>query len=200
LVFAGCGALFNLANASMLGILAQKLALANPGQGIALTAASAITAQCIMVPAAAVAGWRADRWGRKPLLLAAFLAMVVRASLYGFLRDPTELIAVQILDGLAVGLLGALFPVVVADLTRGSGFFNAAQGTVGTLQDIGGVLSGPLAGSIVVTFGYDTAFLTLALIGSIGTVLLWALMPETRDECAHLPALAAARVGRTGHD
>ena len=42
LAFAACGALFHLANASMLGLVSQKLALANAGQGIALTAASAI--------------------------------------------------------------------------------------------------------------------------------------------------------------
>ena len=41
LVFAGCGALFHMANGSMLGLLAQKLALQNVGLGIALTAACA---------------------------------------------------------------------------------------------------------------------------------------------------------------
>ena len=41
LVFAACGAVFHLANASMLGLVGQKLAQANLGQGIALTAASA---------------------------------------------------------------------------------------------------------------------------------------------------------------
>jgi hypothetical protein len=50
MVFAACGALFHLANASMLGLVSQKLALQNVGQGIALTAASAIAAQSVMVP------------------------------------------------------------------------------------------------------------------------------------------------------
>jgi len=45
LVFAACGAVFHLANASMLGLVGQKLAQANLGQGIALTAASAIAAR-----------------------------------------------------------------------------------------------------------------------------------------------------------
>lgn len=180
LVFAACGALFNLANASLLEILAQLLALGNPGQGIALTAVSAITAQCVMVPAAAMAAVRADRWGRKPLLLLAFSALVVRATLYAVLRDPAWLIAVQGLDGLAVGLLGALFPVVVADLTRGLGVFNAAGGAIGTLQDIGGVASGVLAGTIIVAAGYGTAFLIMAVIALAGFLLLLFAMPETR--------------------
>jgi hypothetical protein len=188
LVFAACGALFNLANAAMLGILAQRLALANPGQGIALTAASAITAQFIMVPAAAMVALRADTWGRKPLLMLGFMALVIRGMLCATLRDPAWMIPVQLLDGLAAGLLGALFPIVVADLTHGSGLFNAAQGAVGTLQDIGGVASGALAGTIIVAAGYDTAFLSLAGIALAGTMLLWVAMPETR------PAFGPRRV------
>jgi MFS family permease len=122
LIFAACGALFHLANASMLGLV-----LGNLGQGIALTAASAIVAQLVMVPVAALVGARADVWGRKPLLLAAFVALVLRGTLYTLSDDRTWLIGVQLLDGVGAGLTGALFPIMVADLTRGSGHFAAAQ-------------------------------------------------------------------------
>jgi hypothetical protein len=70
LVFAATGALFHMANSSMLGLVAQKLALQNIGWGIALTAACAIAAQSVMVPTAALAGISADAWGRSPLLTA----------------------------------------------------------------------------------------------------------------------------------
>jgi MFS family permease len=181
LTFAGCGALFHLANASMLGLVAQKLALDNVGQGIALTAASAIAAQVVMAPTAALAGARADAWGRKPLLLAAFLALMVRGALYTLSDSPAWLIGVQLLDGVGAGLIGALYPVVIADLTRGSGHFNAAQGAVGTVHAIGGIVSGVLAGVIVVRFGYNAAFLTLAAVAGVGAALFWLMMPETRD-------------------
>ena len=82
LVFSLTGALFHLANASMLSLVAQKLALQNIGWGITLTAACAIAAQSVMVPTAALAGARADAWGRRPLLLAAFLALALRGALY----------------------------------------------------------------------------------------------------------------------
>ncbi len=188
MIFAGCGALFHLANASMLGLVSQKLALQNDGQGIALTAASAITAQAVMVPAAALVGARADLWGRKPLLLAAFLALALRATLYTVSDQTTWLLAVQLLDGVSAGLIGALFPIVVADLTRGTGHFAAAQGVVGTVHGIGGVISTAVAGQIVVSAGYDAAFLTLAAVAVVGAVLFWLLMPETRGT----PALAEA--------
>jgi MFS family permease len=181
LIFAGCGALFHLANGSMLGLVAQKLALDHVGQGIALTAASAIAAQVVMAPVAALAGARADAWGRKPLLLAAFAALAVRGALYTLSGNPAWLIGVQLLDGVGAGLIGALFPVVVADLTRGSGHFNAAQGAVGTVHACGGILSQLLGGVIVVQAGYNAAFLFLALIAALGAALFWFGMPESRD-------------------
>src|ERR671917_37283 len=180
LVFAACGALFHLANASMLGLVSQKLALGNLGQGIALTAASAIVAQSVMVPVAALVGARADAWGRRPLLLAAFVALALRGTLYTLSDDRAWLIGVQLLDGVGAGLVGALFPIVVADLTRGSGHFAAAQGVVGTVHGIGAMASMALGGLLVVWAGYDAAFLALAAIAALGAALFWLAMPETR--------------------
>ncbi|MCR0985708.1 MFS transporter [Roseomonas populi] len=180
LAFALCGALFHLANASMLGLVSQKLALANLGQGITLAAASAIAAQSVMVPIAALAGARADAWGRRPLLLAAFVALALRGALYTLSDNTAWLITVQLLDGVGAGLIGALFPVVVADLTRGSGHFAAAQGVVGTVHGIGGVLSAGIAGQMVVQVGYDATFLALAAVAALGGALFWLVMPETR--------------------
>lgn len=191
LIFSVCGALFHLANGAMLGLVAQKLALANIGQGVSLTAACAIAAQAVMVPVAALAATRADVWGRKPLLLIAFVALALRGVLYTVSDHPAWLIGVQVLDGLGAGLIGALFPVVVADLTRGSGHFNAALGAVGTVHAVGGIASAALAGQIVVRAGYTTAFLTLAGVAALGATVFWALMPEPK--AARLIEAAASR-------
>ncbi len=180
LTFALCGALFHMANGSMLALVAQKLALQNIGWGVALTAICAIAAQVVMVPAATLAGARAESWGRRPLLLAAFLALALRGLLYTVFDHPAWLIGVQLLDGVGAGLIGALFPVVIADLTRGSGHFAAAQGVVGTVHGLGGVVSGALSGLIVVWAGYDAAFLALAATAGLGAALFWLTMPETR--------------------
>jgi MFS family permease len=186
MVFAACGALFHLANACMLGLVSQKLALGNLGQGIALTAASAIVAQSVMVPVAALVSARADAWGRKPLLMAACVALALRGTLFTLSDDPAWLLGVQLLDGVGAGLVGALFPIVVADLTRGSGHFAAAQGVVGTVHGIGAMASMALGGLLVVWAGYDAAFLALAAIAALGAALFWLAMPETRDA----PAMA----------
>ncbi|MBI0537274.1 MFS transporter [Roseomonas sp. KE2513] len=191
LIFAACGALFHLANGSMLMLVSQKLAQQNLGQGIALTAASAIAAQLVMVPTAALAGVRADVWGRKPLILVAFVALALRGALYTLSDNTAWLIGVQLLDGVGAGLMGALFPVVVADLTRGTGHFAAAQGVVGTVQGIGGVVSLAVAGQLLVHSGYDVTFFALAAVAATGAVLFWLAMPETRNTAA------AANVSRS---
>ncbi len=180
LVFAACGALFHLANAAMLPLVGQKLSLLVPGQGTSMTAVSAIAAQAVMVPMSILAGARADAWGRKPLLLLAFMALALRGVLYTLWDHPGWLVAVQLLDGVGAGLFGALFAVVVADLTRGTGHFNAAQGAVATAQAVGGVMSTTLAGFVAARMGYDAAFLTLAAIAAAGATLFWLAMPETR--------------------
>jgi hypothetical protein len=178
MIFAAMGALFHLANGAMLGLVGQKLAHLVPGYGITLTAACAIAAQVVMVPMAALAGARADRWGRKPLFLSAFAALTLRGVLYTVSNEPTWLIGVQLLDGVGAGLTGALVPVIVADLTRGSGHFAAAQAGVGTMQAVGGMISATLAGAVVVQAGYSVAFLMLAAVAASGGILFWILMPE----------------------
>jgi predicted MFS family arabinose efflux permease len=75
---------------------------------------------------------------------------------------------------------GAITPLVIADLTRGSGHYNLAQGGVASAQGIGASLSGLCAGVVVDHFGYSAAFLTQAAIAAVAFVALLAAMPETR--------------------
>jgi Major Facilitator Superfamily len=181
LAFAGCGALFHMANASMLALVVQRAARADPAGAVALAAACMITAQLAMVAIASLAAARADAWGRRPFFLAAFAALAVRGVFYTLSDNPAWTISVQLLDGVGVGVFGALFSVVIADLTRGKGHFNAAQGAVGMVHSVGGLLSGLAANSIVVWSSYSTAFVTLGTIAALGAALFWRIMPETRS-------------------
>ena len=94
--------------------------------------------------------------------------------------DPGWTVAVQLLDGVGVGIFGTLFAVVVADLAGGSGHFNATKGMVGTVHSIGGIVGGPMGSLIVVYISYEAAFLTQAAIAAIGALLFAVAMPETR--------------------
>jgi MFS family permease len=86
---------------------------------------------------------------------------------------------VQLLDGVGAGVFGALSPLVIADIMRGTGRYNLAQGAVATAQGIGASLSGFVAGMIVDHFGYSPAFLALAAVAAVAFLVLAMAMPET---------------------
>lgn len=180
LIFAACCALFHFANAAMLPLVGQKLSLAHSDLATTLTAVCIVVAQLVMVPMAALAGARADAWGRKPLFLVAFAILPLRGFLYTLSDEPYWLVGVQCLDGVGAGLFGALFPLVVADLTRGTGRFNVSQGAIATAQGLGAALSTTAAGLVVAGAGYDAAFLFLAASAAAALALFWRAMPETR--------------------
>jgi MFS family permease len=181
LVFAACVALFHLANAAMLPLVGQKLALQDKNVGTSLMSACIVAAQIVMVPMAMLVGAKADAWGRKPLLMAALAILPIRGALYTLSDNPFWLVAVQLLDGIGAGIYGALFPVIVADLMRGTGRFNVAQGAIITAHGIGAALSTTLAGLVVVHAGYSAAFLTLGGVAAAGLILCFAAMPETQS-------------------
>lgn len=181
LIFAICTVLFHLANAAMLPLVGQKLALQDKNVGTSLMSACIVAAQMVMVPMAMLVGAKADDWGRKPLFLAALSILPIRGALYTLSDDRYWLVGVQLLDGIGAGIFGALFPVIVADLMRGTGRFNLAQGAIITATGIGAALSTTLAGLIVVHGGYSAAFLTLGAIGAVGALLFLFAMPETQN-------------------
>ena len=196
LIFALCCAMFHLANAAMLPLAGQKLPLIDPGLATSLMSVCIVAAQLVMVPMAMLVGARADRWGRKPLFLAAIAILPLRGVLYTLSNDPYWLVAVQLLDGVGAGLFGALFPLVVADLTRGAGHFNLTQGAITTAQGVGASASPAIAGLIVVDAGYSAAFLALAAVAAVALLLFWSLMPETLAGAEAAPAAVPAP-GRT---
>jgi MFS family permease len=116
LVLAATAATFHFANASMLPLAGQKLALAHPGYEATLVSACILVAQLVMVPIALLVGLKADVWGRKPLLLAACLALAVRGMVFASFDDAAVLVAAQILDGISVGIIDILIPLMLADI------------------------------------------------------------------------------------
>jgi MFS family permease len=179
LIFAVATVLFHFANAAMLPLVGQKLALINRNLGTTLMSVCIIAAQIVMVPVAVIVGRKADAWGRKPIFTVALAVLTLRGALYPISDNPYWLLSVQLLDGVGAGIFGALFPLVVADLTHGTGHFNISQGAIATAAGTGAALSTGVAGFIVVHAGYDAAFLFLAAVAAIGLGLFTAMMPET---------------------
>ncbi len=181
-IFAACIMLFHFANAPLPPLVGQKLAIANKALATAMMSSCIIAAQLVMLPIALLAGKKADQWGRKPILLAGFAILPLRAFLYTLSNDSAWLIGVQLLDGVGAGIYGVLAPLVVADLMRGTGRYNLALGAVTTMQGVGAALSGLAAGIIVDHFGYDAAFLALGAAAAVALLVLLLAMPETAPE------------------
>jgi MFS family permease len=179
LVLAAANALFHFANAPMLPLLTQKLAVAHPGQEIPWTSACIVTAQLATIPTALFVGLKANVWGRKIFLLMAFAALPLRGLLYTLSNDPVWLVSVQVFDGIAAGSLDALLPLIIADIMRGTGRYNVSRGVVGTIQGIAGSLSNVVAGLLVVNIGYSGSFLFLSSVAAIACLLVLTKMPET---------------------
>jgi MFS family permease len=181
LTFATCVAVFQLANAAMLPLMASIITKRSSALATTLVAACIVVPQIVVAVFSPAVGRWAQRWGRRPVLLVGFMALPVRGVLFVVITDPYWLVAVQVLDGICAAVFGVLVPLTIADIARGTGRFNLAQGIVGTGIGIGASLSTTLGGWMSDRLGSGSAFLGLAAIGGLGLVLVWLLMPETME-------------------
>ncbi|RAI43638.1 MFS transporter [Rhodoplanes roseus] len=179
-VFAAAMVLFHLANAAMLPLMGGILTRRSSDWATVLIAACIVVPQIVVALFSPAVGRRAQAWGRRPILLLGFLALAIRGVLFAFVRDPVVLVAVQILDGITAAVMAVMVPLIIADVTRGTGHFNLAQGIVGTGVGIGAALSTTFAGYLSDRFGGSVAFFALAATAAAGLALALIMMPETR--------------------
>jgi len=176
--FALCAVLFHFANACMLMLIVQ--AGGAVGGDTLATTAYIVISQAVMVPMGFVAGRYAQCLPRKPVFLIAFWVLPVRGVLFSLGHSPYGFAAIQILDGIGAGIFGVMQVLVIADLAKGTGRFNLAQGVVGTAVAIGAACSQVAGGFVAKQFGYPAAFLTMAAIAAFALMVFWLRMPETR--------------------
>jgi MFS family permease len=73
-----------------------------------------------------------------------------------------------------------MVPLIIADLTRGTGRFNLAQGIVGTMTGIGAAASTSIGGYLTDHFGSSAAFLGLGAVAVVALAAVLVFMPETQ--------------------
>lgn len=166
--------LFHLANAALLPMLSMRVA-AQPGAinpGL-YAAATVVISQAVMIPVALWTAARAERSGYPRLILLALLILPVRAMLAASFTDPLAMIPVQMMDGLAAGVLGVAVPGYIVVLSGGSGHVNAGQSAVMLMQGMGAAFSPALTGVIASRYSYGVAFGALSVIALVALSLWW---------------------------
>jgi MFS family permease len=182
LAFAACVMLFHLSNAAMLPLVGATVTMR------AGHFANMIIAACIVVPQGVVAlcspwvGRSAALVGRRPVLLLGWSALPLRGLLLALLPGAWLPIGAQAISGISAAVFGVMFPLLAADLTRGTSHFNLCMGALGLAMCLGAALSTTLGGWIADVAGVQLAFVALGLIGLLATLVLWLVMPETRPD------------------
>lgn len=186
LTFTTCLFLFQVANASILPLIGETLVRAEGRWSSPVTSALIVAPQVIVGLLAPWVGRTANTWGRRPLLLIGLGVVPIRAAFFALTADPALLVVVQMLDGLSGATLGVLTTLVIADLAKGTGRFNLAQGLVGAVSGIGASFSTSMSGLVVEKFGYTAGFLSVTTVGLIAVAILWMFMPETKQSALQL--------------
>ena len=126
-------------------------------------------------------GRLADRWGRKPLLIAGWTIMALRLALVAIVRSPELAVANQALDGLGNGLFAVVAAAWVTDRLADPRRSGEAQVIVGSCLVFGSAI-GPAAASLLVgPLGYRGLFLALAGVGAVASLIVIFFVPETLE-------------------
>jgi len=185
LIFSVCAMLFTFANAPLLMLVSGTLTAKGSNPSL-LIAACIVLPQIIVALASPAVGRFAGRYGRRIVLMVGFSMLPLRCLMYTQTQNPTLLVAVQVLDGVAGACFGIMVPLIVSDVAGRSGHFNLCLGAVGFGIGIGGTLSTPAAGWLADHLGTRTAFYGLMGVGIAALLLVVCVMPETRP--APVPA------------
>lgn len=91
-----------------------------------------------MIGVAAAVGWAMRRGVvRKTIVLVAFVTLPIRGFLFTLTDSPFGVVGIQLLEGVAAGISGVISIIIAADLMRGTGRFNLAQGLVALSTGLG---------------------------------------------------------------
>jgi MFS family permease len=177
---------FQLADASMLPLVGEQLAVTGQPQSSLSMSGLIIIPQIVVALLAPWVGYHSEKRGRRPLLLVGFGLEAGRAAILALSANYAVLAIAQLLDGITGAIIGVLTVLVISDLTAGTGRFNLARGTVGALVGLAGSMSTLTSGFLLQSLGRFWSFCIIAVVACAATALIWLFLsdtsPESREE------------------
>jgi MFS family permease len=130
-----------------------------------------------------------DMTGRRPMMMAAVIAMGVSTGLFLIATDVGVLLLARFIFGLATGIFAATATAALSELAGEGGPKRASA--VSTAANMGGLGLGSVAAGLIAQWGVDPTHLVFWIyLASLGPAALFvALVPETVAE-RRRPALA----------
>jgi MFS family permease len=139
------------------------------------------------------AGWAADRFGTRPVMIAAlgleavlFLAYLPHLPLYAF-------IAIRFLHGAATGAFWPAANGLIAEVAPPKEFgkaFGLMQST-----NMAGIIIGPAVGGLIALFNLSVVFVVAALVSGLAAVAILTI-PNVRVEPTTEPPVGALSMAR----
>jgi MFS family permease len=130
-------------------------------------------------------GWAADRWGRRPFMLAGAAVFALAPLGYASSVGVLALVAVRLFHGAGMALYPTAASALVADVAPPArrGEFLGLFGAAGSI----GMALGPIIGvALAARFGFAGLFATAGSVAVISMLLVLA-MREARRPAVHVP-------------
>lgn len=135
---------------------------------------SYILASAIAMP---LTGWLSDRFGSRPLFLAAVSGFIITSMLCGIASSLEEMVAFRILQGVSAAFVGPLSQTVMLDINPPERH-GKAMSLWGMGVMIGPILGPILGGWLTESYSWRWVFYVNLPIGVVTLAMLWFLLPS----------------------
>lgn len=132
-------------------------------------------------------GPASDRFGRRPVMLVGMTGFTVVSLACAAAQSISQLIAIRILQGIFSAAEAVLVYAIIHDLFKGTHRVRA-MAVYGMAIALAPATAPIIGGYVHVLFGWRANFLLITFFGTITSIIVWRILPETSA-----PARVAAR-------